>query len=306
MRGIRRRTLLAGVIGLVAVIVLAVGAEWFVVIERPRGHDTGSSPAGPGRAIDPASPPAGLAAPTPAWGSLFTWTYGKRGVRFDFNGGTLGGGVSGGASGGAFDGAATPARDGAGLLAVQEQKAAGGGLRRIARGGGWAVRFPAACDPPLAQCPKAILATFPAPWLNPGTQRVRWGAAVLMSPNEASAGSNLVQKGYSVEGTQFKLQVDGSAAQPSCVLAGPQAGRNQIFRAVSRSGVADGRWHRLGCERNGGWLVLMVDGVRQARTAVPPNLSIANDVPLRIGGKGVVPNNDQFHGALDDVYVAIG
>jgi hypothetical protein len=31
-----------------------------------------------------------------------------------------------------------------------------------------------------------------------------------------------------------------------------------------------------------------------------------NDDPLRIGGKGTSANNDQFHGALDDIFVSIG
>jgi hypothetical protein len=30
-----------------------------------------------------------------------------------------------------------------------------------------------------------------------------------------------------------------------------------------------------------------------------------NDFPLRIGGKGKNPDNDQFAGAIDEVYVAI-
>ena len=35
-------------------------------------------------------------------------------------------------------------------------------------------------------------------------------------------------------------------------------------------------------------------------------LAIANDLPLRLGGKGIGPDNDQFHGALDAVFVEIG
>ncbi len=38
---------------------------------------------------------------------------------------------------------------------------------------------------------------------------------------------------------------------------------------------------------------------------VPTSLSIANSEPLRVGGKGVKPNNDQFAGLIDDVFVAI-
>ena len=33
---------------------------------------------------------------------------------------------------------------------------------------------------------------------------------------------------------------------------------------------------------------------------------VSNDMPLRIGGKSVLRGNDQFNGAIDDVYVALG
>jgi hypothetical protein len=35
-------------------------------------------------------------------------------------------------------------------------------------------------------------------------------------------------------------------------------------------------------------------------------LSVSNNRPLSIGGKGVYANNDQFSGAVDDVWVRIG
>jgi hypothetical protein len=72
-----------------------------------------------------------------------------------------------------------------------------------------------------------------------------------------------VQKGYAAgPGGEWKLQVDGYAGRPSCVLVG--AGSPVIHLAVAGRSVADGRWHRL--------------------------------------GRG----NDQFHGAVDDVFVATG
>jgi hypothetical protein len=33
---------------------------------------------------------------------------------------------------------------------------------------------------------------------------------------------------------------------------------------------------------------------------------VANTSPLRIGGKGVTGDNDQFRGVLDDVWVQVG
>jgi hypothetical protein len=38
---------------------------------------------------------------------------------------------------------------------------------------------------------------------------------------------------------------------------------------------------------------------------VPPGVSIVNSEPLRIGGKNVSVDNDQYAGLLDDVFVAI-
>jgi hypothetical protein len=39
---------------------------------------------------------------------------------------------------------------------------------------------------------------------------------------------------------------------------------------------------------------------------VPAGLSVVNRYPLSVGGKGTYADNDQFHGAVDDVYVRIG
>jgi hypothetical protein len=51
---------------------------------------------------------------------------------------------------------------------------------------------------------------------------------------------------------------------------------------------------------------LFVDGQLRAAVTVPATLSIVNADPLRLGGKGIGPGNDQFHGELDDVYVTVG
>ncbi|MEU7865548.1 LamG-like jellyroll fold domain-containing protein [Dactylosporangium sp. NPDC049140] len=61
--------------------------------------------------------------------------------------------------------------------------------------------------------------------------------------------------------------------------------------------------NRIACSRGNSLLTVVVDGAEAGRTAVPPSLSIANDDPLCIGGKGTSANNDQFVGAIDDVFV---
>jgi hypothetical protein len=132
------------------------------------------------------------------------------------------------------------------------------------------------------------------------------GAVVRLDPDQTSEGSNVVQKGLSVTGTQFKLQIDGQAGKPSCVMAGPVEEANHIFRAVALYGIVDSQWHALECERRQEMLSLVIDGLVIARVSVPRDLSIDNDLPLRLGGKGLGPYNDQFYGALDEVFVEIG
>lgn len=188
-------------------------------------------------------------------------------------------------------------------LALQVHAAAGGAVATEAHGGGLAVRFP----PPCAQyrdptCPRVILETSFA--ANPGTGPLRYGATVRLAARETSDGENVLQKGFSHGHSQFKLQIDGTGGQPSCVLVGTFSRRiHAVTAAVS---VADGQWHTVECVRSGTSLSVLVDGAASGQTTVPAGLSIVNSDPLRIGGKGLSPNNDQFHGALDDVFVSIG
>ena len=137
--------------------------------------------------------------------------------------------------------------------------------------------------------------------LNPGTKKIRYGGSVLMTPADTGSGANVVQKGFSTNGgSQFKLQIDGKAGHPSCVLASA----TDIYRLVAPVGVADGRWHAVSCTRDGEVLSITVDG-RTSTRRVPADLSIVNQQPLRVGGKGTAPNNDQFAGQIDDVFVTI-
>ena len=53
-------------------------------------------------------------------------------------------------------------------------------------------------------------------------------------------------------------------------------------------------------------LRLMMDGGELVRHPVPASLEIADDLPIRLGGKGTEADNGQFHGALDDAFVEIG
>ena len=180
----------------------------------------------------------------------------------------------------------------------------GGSLRLVRQGSGLALSYPDRCR--LARerdCPRAILQGARDDSLNPGTRKLRYGASVLMTHADLADGANVVQKGYSVgQVSQYKLQVDHRLGHPSCVLAGD----GRIHRAEAMIDVADGRWHRLVCQRNRERLTLFVDGAQRAFVPVPAALSIANAEPLRVGGKGTSKGNDQFAGEIDDVFISIG
>ena len=200
-----------------------------------------------------------------------------------------------------FDHGLTDARN---VLPLTIGHAAGGTVALIARGTGKAVRYP----PPCAHygspsCPRAFLQSGAAPGLNPGTRPLRFGAMLLLSARRTSKGENILQKGYSRPGSEFKLQVDGFAGRPSCVLIGTTS--SHIYAAIANRTVADGRWHRVDCVRAGTSLTVAIDNTIVGRVTIPTSLSVDNKDPLRIGAKGGSANNDQFNGALDDVYVEV-
>lgn len=192
------------------------------------------------------------------------------------------------------------------VLKLHEVSARGGRVSEVLRGDGVAVGYPAPCFGSVSMCPRVILQSDPAPGLNPDRGDVRWGARVMLAPGRTTDGENVVQKGFSTAGTQYKLQVDHYGGLASCVVAGYIGPLNKIYVAQWRRTVADGVWHSLDCVRHAGELTLTVDGRPRAAIAVPAELSIVNGDPLRLGGKGLGPYNDQFHGVLDDVYVAVG
>jgi hypothetical protein len=193
--------------------------------------------------------------------------------------------------------------EGEGHRPLRVQSAAGGAVQTEPHGGGLAVRFPPPC--PVYRdrtCPRVILETTFA--TNPGAAPLRFGAAVRLAANETGDGENVLQKGFAHGHSQFKLQIDGAGGQPSCVLVGTSSPRIHVVTAgVS---VADGQWHTVECAREGPALTVFVDSGVAGRANVPAELSIVNNDLLRIGGKGTSTNNDQFHGALDDVFVSIG
>lgn len=178
----------------------------------------------------------------------------------------------------------------------------GGSVRQVVHGRGTAIAFPPECAVPV--CPHVALRSPTSADLNPGTRNIAFGADVLLPPGQTSKGENIVQKGYSMTSSQWKLQVDGVAGRPSCVLVDDRSPTIRI--AYSSISISDGRWHALQCRRAGTTLAIFVDGVTRGGIAVPSRLSVTNQRPLSIGAKGAFADNDQFNGALDNVWVQIG
>ncbi|OJF14051.1 hypothetical protein BG844_11880 [Couchioplanes caeruleus subsp. caeruleus] len=178
----------------------------------------------------------------------------------------------------------------------------GGTVRVVPHRSGQALRFPAKCRT-TSNCPHAALQSASSAALNPGTRPISFGAAVLLARSQTTRGQNIVQKGYSSTSSQYKLQIDGAAGNPSCVFHGAGTGLKIARSSVS---VADGSWHTVECRRTPTALTVLVDGAVRGNRAISARLSVANNRPLSIGGKGAYADNDQFHGIIDDVWVRIG
>ena len=179
----------------------------------------------------------------------------------------------------------------------------GGALRLVAHGSGDGVEFPAKCAR-KTPCPRAVLQSPNSADLNPGIRALAFGAAVRLPPSQTTKGQNVIQKGYSATSSQYKLQVDGKAGRPSCVLVDETKPTIKLVRSAVT--VADGLWHTIECSRAGWVFIILVDGVIRGSLPIPATLSVTNDSPLSIGGKGTSRDNDQFQGAVDDVWVRIG
>jgi hypothetical protein len=175
----------------------------------------------------------------------------------------------------------------------------GGVLKPVIHGTGQALEFPLKCKG--KGCPHVVLQSPNSADLNPGVLSLAYGATVRLARSQTSKGQNVVQKGYSATSSQYKLQVDGRAGRPSCVLVDDKQPTIKLVR--SSVTVADGGWHTVECRRLGDTFSILVDGVARE---IPVTLSVTNSGPLSIGGKGAYRDNDQFQGAVDDVWVRIG
>ncbi|MCY1031776.1 laminin G domain-containing protein [Corallococcus sp. BB11-1] len=166
---------------------------------------------------------------------------------------------------------------------------------------GQGVRFPPVCVG--TTCARAFISAADATSLNPGTAPFSFGARVRVTLAELSAdhGSNLVQKGL-YNTPQWKLQLDDAATgKPSCVVR-TTGGTGAVIVKAS-VGIADGTWHKVTCQRTSTTLTILIDNVARGSAVLASTYDISPaGQPVAIGAKSAGSNNDQFHGAIDDVY----
>ena len=166
-------------------------------------------------------------------------------------------------------------------------------------GRGRAVAFPPKCAATV-DCPRAMVEVPPGPALNPGEEPFSYGASVWLAADQTTVGSNIVQKGrFGTTGGQWKLQVDGDAGDPSCVI---RAGTD-VLTVRSSVSIADGEWHHVVCRRDAEGVSIEVDGVVDQVTG--RSGSVSNQFPITIGSPGVGEQDDQFHGRIDDVFLQV-
>jgi len=164
-----------------------------------------------------------------------------------------------------------------------------------------AVRFPA----PGAG--KAVIQVPDAAHLDPGTADFTLTAMVKLNADEVSAGANVVQKGTfgGTTGGQWKLQVDGGV--PSCRIAGVQNGLEVDAMATWSGSIAGAGWKFIECKRRGA--VLSINVANSATPVDAPQdatMDITSSAKVFVGAKGTGTNNDQFHGAVDNVVFSVG
>jgi hypothetical protein len=256
-------------------IAIAVAALAGLIVPMSTAHAASAAPSD--------TPPAATAAPATApTGPVLV-------ARWDFNAGAVGGRVAD--------------TSGHGGPTLSARGADQGALRYPDGPAGKYVAFPDLCAPG-ATCPRALLEAPNSANLNPGVRPFRWSASVHVVKPQVRGSANVMQKGTSATGSQWKLQIGQKVGKAQCVVIG--VGSTAVYIAHSSAPVTDGVWHKVSCLRSGTSLAISVDGVQQGTTTIPATLSISNTMPLRIGGPNFNASSDMYHGLLDDVYAELG
>ncbi|MFI5842061.1 LamG-like jellyroll fold domain-containing protein [Catenuloplanes sp. NPDC051500] len=205
-----------------------------------------------------------------------------------------------------FDAAAATVNDLSGRGVPLKMRAAdGGAVKYVAHGDGKALTFPARCADNATKCARVLLEGQDDPDLDPGTKAFSFGLSLAASAAAVGSESNLLQKGVADAQGQWKLQIGGKKKLPSCVVAGAGKGAKRYI-AKSSAGVLDNKWHTVTCQRTATQLIIWVDGQNKGSVAVPSTVSIANNLPLRVGAQNLNAKKTMFGGAIDDVTVSLG
>jgi hypothetical protein len=180
-------------------------------------------------------------------------------------------------------------------------------IRRFNHNG--AVDFPNAChdSPP---CPRALLSVPDTDVADPRTRAFSYGATIRM--NTATAGQNVIQKGLQRSQDpmdQWKLQVDGASAKPSCVVADDSSSGLRVYAAHAKRSLLGEGWVSVRCDRTATRLLLTMTFPNgqtcTASRAIPAHLAISNKQPMLIGSNGMLAGDDQFVGRLDGAFFKI-
>lgn len=191
-------------------------------------------------------------------------------------------------------------------------RSAGGGAIELVSdpARGRVASFPDRCAPAATTCPTALIRAKASSsgGLNPGSAPFSFGAWVKLQPSDLTGGSNIMQKGlFTDPGGQWKLQIDtppGEPGHPSCQVRGVIDGRaTSVYVEARRVDVADGNWHKVICRKQYTRLSIVVDGKVNNFKDVPTGIgAVSNGASVVVGAKYLGADNDQFHGALDNVF----
>jgi hypothetical protein len=265
-------------------ITLKTVAAWTLLLTVPLGASCTTSPA----AHHP--PPPGASAPRLPSRPVFSQDESSASLWLSFDD------APGRAGAGPF------ADAGVHGYAGRVESVAGARLTPLAgpAGRGRAVAFPPVCRAETG-CGRVMVVVAHAPGLDPGDADFAFGASVMLEPGQTTTGSNIMQKGrFGTVGGQWKLQVDNEDGRPSCVVRGT----TDAVTVASPVSIADGRWHRVSCSKDEHGLLIEVDG--EGRHKAGTIGTVRNDFDIRLGSSGLEEDDDQFHGALDDVILRLG
>ncbi len=143
------------------------------------------------------------------------------------------------------------------------------------------------------------------PGPGPGTKPFTYGLTLAATAAAVGSESNLLQKGVADAQGQWKLQIGGKKKLPSCVIAGAGKGAKRYI-AKSTAGVLDNKYHTVTCQRTASQLIIWVDGQNRGAVAVPADVSISNNLPLRVGAQNLNAKQTAFGGVIDDVTITLG